>query len=109
MKKYIVLFFSLSTLYTIHGYSHTNVYINADVGQPAYVVQEAPPAEIVEVATPSPGPDCVWIKGCWTWNNKWEWKSGYWDRRPHESAVWVGGYWSEHPHGGWVHHHGYWR
>lgn len=79
---------------------------------PAYTtpvyVQSAPPADIAEEVTVSPGPDYVWIKGNWRWNGSWAWERGRWDRRPYNGAVWETGYWDHHPHGHvWV--HGRWR
>lgn len=69
--------------------------------QPYVVVQEAPPAEITEVITPSPGPQYVWIKGRWKWENRWVWGPGSWSIRPHPNANWRAGYWERHGH----HHH----
>jgi len=53
-------------------------------------VNGAPPPPVqVDVETPSPGPDYVWIGGVWVWGGGgWVWERGHWDRRPFAGAVW---------------------
>ncbi len=81
---------------------------------PPALVQEGvagsePPPVIVEQVTVSPGPEYVWIAGCWTWHRgRWVWVRGHWALPPRGGAVWVVGYWERH--GGrpvWV--GGFWR
>lgn len=68
----------------------------------------APPAVVVETASPAPGPDFVWVGGRWDWQGRWVWVHGYWARRPHPGARWVGGAWVVRG-GGWVWVDGHWR
>ena len=73
------------------------------------VVQPPPPAVYQEVIYPAPGPDYVWIGGCWTWyGGRWCWSHGRWAYPPHHGAYWYGGRWEQH--GGshvWI--GGFWR
>jgi hypothetical protein len=50
-----------------------------------------PPPTVVDVETPAPGSDFVWIGGVWVWGpgGNWVWERGHWDRPPHPGAVWV--------------------
>jgi hypothetical protein len=68
-----------------------------------------PPAE-VEVRTPAPGPEYVWIGGEWRWgpDHRWEWQRGRWDRRPHAGAVWRASHY-EYRNGHHVYVEGGWR
>lgn len=67
------------------------------------VVQNEPPAKIVEQTDASPGPDYVWVQGDWKWDGRWVWGKGNWQRKPHEAAVWTPGHWKRH------HHHHSWE
>jgi hypothetical protein len=58
------------------------------VGQET-VVPTLPPAPVAEVATPSPGPDFIWIAGGWSWHDQWMWEPGHWAQPPSWHAVWV--------------------
>ncbi len=73
------------------------------------VVEQAPPAPMVEQIYSASGPDYVWLSGCWIWSGGWVWAPGHHVRRPYPGAVWVGPRWE--PHGGhrylWV--EGRWR
>jgi WXXGXW repeat (2 copies) len=85
------------------------VYYNT--GPSAEVVaNEAPPAEIVETIPVAPGPDSFWIGGHWSWNGRWVWVHGRYDRHPHfhPGAGWEAGRWDRRG-GGWVWHEGHWR
>jgi hypothetical protein len=53
------------------------------------VVTEAPPPQIMETVTVSPGPAFVWIGGCWVWRGHWVWERGHWSRPPRPGAVWM--------------------
>ena len=53
------------------------------------VVDEAPPAPIVETVTVAPGPGFVWIGGNWVWRGHWAWEGGRWAHPPRPGAVWV--------------------
>ena len=73
-------------------------------------VMQAPPQIVYqEVIYPAPGPDYVWVNGCWTWyGGRWCWSRGRWAYPPHRGAHWSGGYWA--PRGGshvWI--SGSWR
>jgi hypothetical protein len=72
------------------------------------VVDEDPPAPLIEVQTVAPGPDFVWVGGEWVWGGgRWGWQAGHWDRPIHPGAVWVPGRYAYHNghhvyvHGGW--------
>jgi WXXGXW repeat (2 copies) len=46
------------------------------------VVRGPRPPDRVEVITPQPGPEHVWIRGRWERRgDDWEWISGRWERR----------------------------
>ena len=53
------------------------------------VVTEAPPAPVVETVTISPGPEFIWVGGCWEWRSHWVWEGGHWARPVRPGAVWV--------------------
>ncbi len=73
------------------------------------VVAEPPPPPIVEEYYPAPGPDFIWISGCWGWGGgRWAWRRGYWARPPHRDAHWERERW-ERGRGGYVRMGGYWR
>ncbi len=74
----------------------------------AVVVAGPPPAAEVEVVPVAPGPEYVWVGGCWTWNGAWVWAPGHYVVRPHPRAVWVRGYWGHTPRG-YAWHEGHWR
>lgn len=89
-----------------HYHYHEDVVV---VGGPQYVVLEnEPPADMEEVVSACPGPDYCWIRGNWSWDGRWIWRGGRWERRPHAEAVWVPGGWNR---GGerWEFRAGYWR
>ena len=77
-------------------------------GSKEVVVNEAPPAPIVEEVTVAPGPDFIWVSGQWTWNGSWVWAPGHYVRRPHPGAIWIEGAWRPGPHG-WAWIGGHWR
>lgn len=65
--------------------------------QPAYVepqyvvVQQAPPALIVESRPSPPAAGFIWIDGAWNWNNqRYVWQGGRYERPPQQGVVWVG-------------------
>jgi hypothetical protein len=74
------------------------------------VANEAPPAAIVETIPAAPGPDFFWIGGHWTWNGRWTWVHGHYDRHPHfhPGGGWEPGHWDRRG-AGWVWHEGHWR
>ena len=62
--------------------------------RPPAVQSEVPPPPVAEEVIVSPGPDYVWVPGCWEWNGwRWVWIRGHWAVPPYRGAVWVGGYW----------------
>ena len=77
---------------------------------PNTVVMEAPPTTVYqETIYPAPGPDYIWVDGCWTWyGGRWCWVHGHWAYPPYRGAYWHGGYW-EHRGGRHVWVGGYWR
>jgi hypothetical protein len=74
------------------------------------VANETPPAEIVETIPVAPGPDYFWIGGRWSWNGRWTWVHGHYERHPHfhPGAGWEAGRWDRKGNG-WVWHEGHWR
>src|SRR5215469_13040023 len=74
-----------------------------------------PPLPVVAVQPPSPGPECIWVRGYWyPVEGRYQWHAGYWTRPPYEGAVWVAprhdgaryfaGYW-DGPRGRYEHDH----
>jgi outer membrane lipoprotein SlyB len=59
------------------------------------VVTEPPPQPVTEtVVVAQPGPDYIWIDGCWTWYGaRWVWFGGHWAVPPRPHARWVVGRW----------------
>lgn len=44
------------------------------------VVTSSPPTTVVEVRTPAPASNYVWIEGYWSWyGGRWVWVSGHWE------------------------------
>ncbi|MGI8966392.1 MAG: hypothetical protein ACR2H1_09955, partial [Limisphaerales bacterium] len=73
------------------------------------VVTEEPPAPQVEVVGVAPSPNHVWIGGYWVRSgNRWTWRKGHWELRPHRFATYVPGGWHR-SHGGWVWRTGHWQ
>ena len=73
------------------------------------VVEQAPPAPLVDAYVAAPGPDYIWVNGEWSWDGlRWVWVGGHWMYPPRVHAVWVGGYrW--HDGYGWHYVGGHWR
>src|SRR5437870_5187151 len=84
------------------------VHEPAPVPAQVVVVQE-PPAPQHEVIGVPPSRAHVWVPGYWEWHhNKYEWRSGHWEKRPRTTATYVEGHW-EHRREGWTFVPGYWR
>lgn len=107
MKKIACLATFLTALTLISEAEARTVYVEQTV--PNYVmVEQQPPADLTEEIVESPGPDYIWLRGHWRYDNGWVWARGRWERRPHAEAVWEPGYWGhKHHHYVWV--GGYWR
>ena len=84
------------------------VSIGISIGPP-------PPAHVVRVLPPTPGPEFVWVTGYWyPVGRRYRWHEGYWSRPPYAGARWVAphhdgerffaGYW-EGEHGRVDHDH----
>jgi len=60
--------------------------------QPQYViVQQAPPAVIVESRPTPPSAAHIWIDGYWNWDNqRYTWQAGRYEVPPEAGVVWVG-------------------
>ena len=85
------------------------VAVQPVVVQPV-VVNEAPPALIQEVITPSPGPNYICINGHWAWEGRWVWKRHEWVAKPNPYASWEPAHWHySHHSGGYVWQPGHWR
>lgn len=79
--------------------------------QRVYVVQTAPPPDLVETQTPQPGPEYVWVSGYNRWDDssgQYVWMQGHWAVPPQGYHAWVSGHWTQHG-GGWVWIEGHWR
>jgi WXXGXW repeat (2 copies) len=67
------------------------------------VIEQEPPAPIVEIQTACPSPNHVWIAGYHTWyGGAFVWVPGCWVLRPphvHARATWVAGHWDHRGHG----------
>ena len=87
-----------------------NTVSSASAPAAGTVVMQAPPQTVYqEVIYPAPGPDYVWIGGCWTWyGGGWVWARGHWGYPPYRGAYWYGGHW-DHRGGSHVWVGGYWR
>jgi hypothetical protein len=72
------------------------------------VVENDPPAPIVEYVPAAPYPDYVWLGGFWGWSGGWVWHAGRYAPRPYRGAAWVSGGWARGSHG-WAWHGGRWR
>jgi len=86
-----------------------NTATPATAPESAVVVQQAPPAPLVDTYVAAPGPDYVWVNGEWSWDGiRWVWVGGHWMYPPHAHVVWVSGYrW--HDAYGWHYERGHWR
>jgi len=60
----------------------------AGIGLEVSYVQVAPPPPRMEMITPVPGPEFMWVEGYWGWQvNQYYWVPGHWERPPrHYSA-----------------------
>ena len=64
----------------------------------------APPAPYTAVITPCPGPDYIWVDGCWyPYDGQYVWNAGYWAKRPFRDSYWVAPRYVEHRY-----YRGYW-
>jgi hypothetical protein len=82
--------------------------IDATAPAPEMIVNEAPPAPLVEEIYAAPGPDYVWVGGAWAWHSAWVWAPGHYVLPPHRGAVWVSGAWGARGRG-WGWSGGHWR
>jgi YXWGXW repeat-containing protein len=72
------------------------------------IVAEPPPPARVEVPTPQPTADGVWIEGHWEWRaGRYLWVEGRWERTRHGYA-WVAPRY-EHSGNDWTYVRGHWR
>lgn len=71
-------------------------------------VETAPPEDLEEEVSTTPGANYFWVKGHWRWQGRWIWVKGHWHARPHENAEWTPGHWfKKHHHWIWV--PGHWQ
>lgn len=72
------------------------------------IVGEAPPPARVEVPTPQPTVDGVWLEGHWEWRaGRYLWVEGRWERTRHGYA-WVAPRYVRNGNG-WLYVRGHWR
>ena len=109
MKKFnaCALFFTFSfALLQAHGHHE---HYGVEVVMPRYVmVENEPPADLVEDAGMATKPGYIWIKGNWRWEDRWIWVKGHWEAKPHESAIWIGGMWGKKERH-WLWREGHWE
>ena len=68
--------------------------------QPVNYAPAAPPAPIVEVAPPAPGPTVSWQPGHWAWTGtQWSWVSGEYEQPPTQAGIWQPGHWERNSNG----------
>ena len=72
------------------------------------VVEQEPPAPIVEYVPACPYPDYVWLGGYWGWHGGWYWTAGHYARRPYNGAAWISGGWARGGRG-WAWRGGRWH
>ena len=88
--------------------SPTVVYDPGPAPADEEVVQEEPPAPIVEVRPAMPFAGAVWIPGYWRWGGHHHvWVGGHWSA-PRAGWSWEPNHWERTPRG-WVHRPGHWR
>jgi hypothetical protein len=101
-KKFLVGLLAAGTVFAYQ------ISVGIRIGAP-------PPARVLRVRPPRPGPAYFWIDGYWyPLNGHYRWHAGYWTRPPYEGAHWVAphhdgqryfeGYW-DGPHGRVEHDH----
>jgi len=75
-----------------------------------FQVEVEPPAPVVEAVPVAPGPDFFWIGGRWSWQGRWVWVRGHFERHPHwhPGGYWEAGHW-DREHGHFVWHEGRWH
>ena len=72
-------------------------------------VEYAPPEQVVEVVTVSPGAGYVWIPGHHRWDgDRYIWVSGNWRLAPRGRNAWIAGRWEQSGRG-WYWVGGSWR
>jgi hypothetical protein len=111
MTKLIVLAAALLfKLAPLAAHTHTVVVEEVVPTTQVVVVNEAPPAPIVEQACPCPGSNYAYVEGHWEWNNQWVWKTQQWVIKPHSGACWEPAHWHwSHHHHGYVWEAGHWK
>jgi hypothetical protein len=92
---------------------HRTVYVREPAPAPPRasgetVIRVPPPAPQVEVVGAAPGPQYVWMPGCWEWRGNWLWAGGRFAVAPHPDAHWIPGHWVWHQRS-YVWIRGYWR
>ncbi len=77
--------------------------------QPEVVVEEAPPAPIVEAQPPVPYAGAVWMPGHWWWHGRHHtWIAGHYERGQ-PGRAWHRAEWVRTPNGRWRYVPGYWQ
>ncbi len=75
---------------------------------PPVVINVAPPPPRIEVMTPAPSPNHVWIDGYWRWNNgRHDWVNGHWEAR-RDGYFWAPGHWVRNGNS-WTFSGGFWQ
>lgn len=88
--------FAAALLFALPAFAQVSIGIR--IGPP-------PPARIVRVLPPAPGPEFVWVEGYWYPQGRhYRWHEGYWTRPPYLGARWVAPH-----HDGERFYDGYWE
>jgi hypothetical protein len=99
----------LLVLSSLQAHSHT-VYVAEVPTTQVIVVNEAPPAPVVEQVSRCPGNNYALVDGHWAWNGQWVWKKHEWVIKPYSNAYWEPAHWHwSHHHQGYVWEAGHWK
>lgn len=72
-----------------YGYSSPSYGVSVSPYGTSVYTSVAPPAPLVEIAPPAPGPGYTWIDGYWGWNGgRYAWNRGYWGAPPAPGYAW---------------------
>lgn len=83
--------------------THENQPVPSQARSSDVIVLQEPPPPYSESIPSSPGPDYVWFRGHWAWQDRWVWIHGRYEQRPQ----WAEGRWDRTPTG-WVWIEGRW-
>lgn len=86
-------------------FARTHVVVGVGVGGGYGYYAPPPPPPLVAYAPPYRGPNYAWVGGYYyPVGPRWNWRAGYWSRRPYAGAYWVAPRYYGHRY-----YSGYWR